>query len=160
MIDENSKALMREAIKLMRKAGVVDKTGGPFGAVIAKDGKIIASSGNSVVQDNDPSGHAEVNAIRKACKVLGTWDLSGCVMYTSCQCCPMCYSTAYWARLKAIYYGSPWGDYYDCFPQDFDIKEDLQKPIEKSAVPQIELLREEAAEVWDEFRKLPDGARY
>ena len=111
MIDENSKALMREAIKLMRKAGVVDKTGGPFGAVIAKDGKIIASSGNSVVQDNDPSGHAEVNAIRKACKVLGTWDLSGCVMYTSCQCCPMCYSTAYWARLKAIYYGSPWRDY-------------------------------------------------
>ena len=160
MIDENDKALMREAIKMMRKAGVVDKTGGPFGAVIAKDGKIIASSGNSVVQDNDPSGHAEVNAIRKACKALGTWDLSGCVMYTSCQCCPMCYSTAYWARLKAIYYGSPWGDYYDCFPQDLDIKEDLKRPIEKSAVPQVELLREEAAEVWDEFRKLPDGARY
>jgi tRNA(Arg) A34 adenosine deaminase TadA len=63
---------MREAIKLMRKAGVVDKTGGPFGAVIAKDGKIIASSGNSVVQDNDPSGHAEVNAIRKACKAMGS----------------------------------------------------------------------------------------
>ena len=151
---------MREAIKLMRKAGVVEKTGGPFGAVIAKDGKIIASSGNSVVQDNDPSGHAEVNAIRKACKVLGTWDLSGCVMYTSCQCCPMCYSSAYWARLKAIYYGSPWEDYCDYFPQGFEIKEDLQKPIEKSAVPQVELLREEAAEVWDEFRKLPDGARY
>jgi guanine deaminase len=143
MINENDKALMREAIKLMRKAVVVNETARPFGAVIAKDGKIIASSGTSVAEDNDPTGHAEVNAIRKACKVLGTWDLSGCVMYTSCQCCPMCYSTAYWARLKAIYYGSP--------------KEDLQKPIEKSSVPQVELLREEAAEVWGEFRKLSDG---
>lgn len=148
---------MREAIKLMRKALVVNETARPFGAVIVKGGKIIASSGTSVVEDNDPTGHAEVNAIRKACKVLGTWDLSGYVMYTSCQCCPMCYSTAYWARLKAIYYGSPWEDYCDSFPQGFDIKEDLQKPIEKSSVPQVELLREEDAEVWDEFRKLSSG---
>ena len=69
---------MREAIKVMREAGCIKKTGGPFGCVIAKDGKIIAAGGNSVVADNDPSAHAEVNTIRKACKALGTWDLSGC----------------------------------------------------------------------------------
>ena len=77
-------AFMREAIKVMRDAGVVNKTGGPFGAVIVKDGQVIAAAGNSVIQDNDPSAHAEVNAIRQACRTLDNWDLSGCVMYSSC----------------------------------------------------------------------------
>ena len=75
---EQDNEMMREAIKVMREAGCIKKTGGPFGCVIAKDGKIIAAGGNSVVADNDPSAHAEVNTIRKACKALGTWDLSGC----------------------------------------------------------------------------------
>ena len=97
MASDQDQTLMREAIRLMRDAGVVNKTGGPFGAVVAKDGEVVAAAGNSVVRDLDPSAHAEVNAIRAACKKLGTWDLSGCVMYTSCECCPMCYATAYWA---------------------------------------------------------------
>ena len=79
---QHDEALMREAIRQMREAGVVNKSGGPFGAVVAKDGEIVASAGNSVVRDLDPSAHAEVNAIRAACKKLGTWDLSDCVMYT------------------------------------------------------------------------------
>jgi tRNA(Arg) A34 adenosine deaminase TadA len=159
MATEQDRALMREAIKLMRDAGVIKKTGGPFGAVIAKDGQLIAASGNSVLQDHDPSAHAEVNAIRKACKALGTWDLSGCVMYTSCQCCPMCYSTAYWARLDRVYYAAAWEDYDDLF-SDRAISEDLKKPLAERHLPQEQLLHAEAVEVWKEFRSLPDGARY
>ena len=90
--------MMKAAIETMRKAGVVEKTGGPFGAVIVKYGKVIAAAGNTVIRDNDPSAHAEVNAIRQACRAIKNWDLSGCVMYSSCECCPMCYSAAYWAH--------------------------------------------------------------
>jgi len=160
MATEKEKEMMQEAIRLMREAGVVKKTGGPFGCIIVKDGKIVGVGGNTVTTENDPSGHGEVNAIRDACRNLGTWDLSDCVMYTSCQCCPMCYSTAYWARLQKIYYAAAWEDYYDCFPQDTDLKQDLEKPISESHVPQVQILREEALKVWDEFRLLPDGARY
>ena len=109
---------MREAIRMMRDAGVVNKTGGPFGAVIAKDGQVVAAAGNSVVRDLDPSAHAEVNAIRAACKKLGTWDLSGCVMYTSCECCPMCYATAYWAGIRTVFYAASWSDYSDLFSDE------------------------------------------
>jgi len=160
MITDSEKAMMREAIRLMREAGIVNKTGGPFGAIVVKDDKIVGIGGNTVISDNDPSGHAEVNAIRNACKTLGTWDLSDCVMYTSCQCCPMCYSTAYWARINKIYFAAAWADYYDCFAQDVDLKQDLEKPSEESDVPQVQILQDEALVVWDEFRKLPDGARY
>ena len=80
--------LMRVAIKIIHDA-LETGNGDPFGAVIAKDGKVVSSSGTTVLQDNDPTGHAEINAIRKACKVLVTWDLSDCILYTSCQCCPM-----------------------------------------------------------------------
>ena len=95
---------MRHAIKVMRDAGVVNKSGGPFGAVIVKHGKVIAAAGNSVIRDNDPSAHAEVNAIRQACRALKNWDLSGCVMYSSCECCPMCYSAAHLANIRSIFY--------------------------------------------------------
>ena len=91
---------MRQAIKLMRDAGIVNKIGGHFGAVIVKDGNVIAAAGNSVIKDNDPSAHAEVNAIRIACRTLDTWDISGCVMYSSCECFPICYSTAYWSNIR------------------------------------------------------------
>ena len=94
---------MRHAIKVMRDAGVVNKSGGPFGAVIVKHGKVIAAAGNTVIRDNDPSAHAEVNAIRQACRAIKNWDLSGCVMYSSCECCPMCYSAAYWANIRSIF---------------------------------------------------------
>ena len=99
MASDQDEAFMRRAIQVMRDAGVVNKTGGPFGALVVKDDQVIAAAGNSVVKDNDPSAHAEVNAIRQACQTLDNWDLSGCVMYSSCECCPMCYSTAYWANI-------------------------------------------------------------
>lgn len=159
MATELDLQMMRQAIRLMRNAGVVEKTGGPFGAVIAKDGRVIAASGNSVVKDLDPSAHAEVNAIRAACKALGTWDLSGCVMYTSCECCPMCYATAYWAGIRKVFYAAAWSDYSDLF-SDEAINSDMQKSRDGREIRLTQILEDEACAVWKEFRLLPDGARY
>lgn len=89
-ITEQDRQYMTQAIALMRKAGVVEKTGGAFGAVIVRDGEVLSATGNSVLRDNDPSAHAEVNAIRAACKKVGAPNLRGATMYTSCECCPMC----------------------------------------------------------------------
>ncbi len=150
---------MREAIFHMRQAGVVDKTGGPFGALIVLDGKIIATAGNSVMKDLDPTAHAEVNAIRKACRALGTVDLSGAILYTSCECCPMCYSAAYWSRISKIYYAASWNDYDDLF-DDSKINQDILKGYPKRLLAPQQMLQEEAQKVWKEFRAMPDGARY
>lgn len=156
---EQDRQYMRMAIDLMRKAGVVDKTGGPFGCVIVRDGEILAAAGNSVLKDNDPSAHAEVNAIRAACKKVGAPNIKGATMYTSCEPCPMCYSTAYWARVGKIYYAAAWTDYADLF-DDSNISTDMKKPYDERAVPVAPLLREDAQKVWLEFRKMPDGAKY
>ena len=103
-ITEQDKTFMREAIRLADES--VKNGGGPFGAVIVKDGEIVAGSANSVTIDNDPTAHAEVNTIRKACRKLGTFDLSDCVIYTSCEPCPMCLGAIYWAHISRIYYGN------------------------------------------------------
>ncbi len=156
---EKDRDHMRHAIELMRKAGVVEKTGGPFGCVIVRDGQVLAATGNSVLRDNDPSAHAEVNAIRAACKKVNAPNLKGAVMYTSCEPCPMCYSTAYWARIGRIYYAAAWTDYADLF-DDSNISMDMKKSNAERAVPVEPLLRDEAQKVWLEFRKMPDGAKY
>lgn len=150
---------MRQAIALMRKAGIVDKTGGPFGCVIVRDGEVLAATGNSVLRDNDPSAHAEVNAIRAACKKVGAPHIKGATMFTSCECCPMCYATAYWARVSKIYYAAAWTDYADLF-DDSNIGQDMKRPYAKRTVPLMPLLRNEAQQVWQEFRKMPDRAKY
>ena len=152
-------AMMREAIRQMREAGVVDKTGGPFGAVVVKDGEVVSIAGNSVIRDKDPTAHAEVNAIREACRVLDTWDLTGCVLYTSCECCPMCYSTAYWAGIRKVFYAASWSDYSDLF-SDQAINEDMKKGRDDREIRMTQILQDEACVVWQEFRLLPDGARY
>lgn len=103
-MEEKQKEFMRRAILLSEQS--VRKGGGPFGAVIAKDGEIIAEASNSVTIDNDPTAHAEVNCIRKATARLGTFDLSGCDIYTSCEPCPMCLGAIYWAHLDRIYYAN------------------------------------------------------
>ena len=159
MASEQDRRLMREAIRLMREAGVVHKTGGPFGAVIARDGQVVAAAGNSVVRDRDPTAHAEINAIRAACNVLGTWDLSGCVLYSSCECCPMCYSAAYWAGIRSVFYAAAWSDYADLF-SDQAINDDLQQPGDQRQIQLTQILQDEARAVWTDFRLLRDGARY
>jgi tRNA(Arg) A34 adenosine deaminase TadA len=142
MITELDKQFMREAIRLANES--VNRGGGPFGAVIVKDGKVIAGSSNSVTIDNDPTAHAEVNTIREACRRLGTFDLSGCTIYTSCEPCPMCLVAIYWARISRIFYGNNRKDARDIqFADDF-IYEELERPLGNRTVPIIPLLRDEA----------------
>ncbi|ABD07516.1 Twin-arginine translocation pathway signal [Rhodopseudomonas palustris HaA2] len=158
-ITEQDRQHMTQAIALMRKAGVVEKTGGAFGAVIVRDGEVLAATGNSVLRDNDPSAHAEVNAIRAACKKVGAPNLRGATMYTSCECCPMCYATAYWARLDRIFFAASWTDYADLF-DDSNIGADMKNPYAKRKVRIAQMMRSDAQKVWQEFRTLPDRARY
>ena len=114
--------IMQRAIDLASES--VKKGGGPFGAVVVKDGKVIAESANSVTPDNDPTAHAEVNAIRLACKKLGTFMLDGCEIYASCEPCPMCLGAIYWAHIKTIYYAGTRSDAAKAgFDDDFIYRE-------------------------------------
>jgi len=122
MAHQYNEIFMRRAIELSELASLIKKTGGVFGAVIVKDGKIIGEGYNQVIKENDPSWHAEMHAIREACKKIGSPHLTGCVLYTSAEPCPMCLSASYWAHLDHIYYGArvedalKYGDF-----QDYDI---------------------------------------
>ena len=157
-ITEQDKVFMREAIRLADES--VKNGGGPFGAVIVKDGEIVAGSSNSVTIDNDPTAHAEVNTIRKACRKLGTFDLSGCVIYTSCEPCPMCLGAIYWAHLDRIYYGNTRKDAADIdFADDF-IYTELDKDLSKRSVPFIPLLRKEALTSFKLWSEKEDKAEY
>lgn len=142
---------MRLAIAMSEK-NVLESLGGPFGAVVVKDGKIIAKSGNKVTTTNDPTAHAEVSAIRMACKKLQTFDLSGCVIYTSCEPCPMCLSAIYWARIEVIYYANTKTDAAAIGFDDQFIYEEIAKPMHLRKVPVNQLLRNEALaafKLWD-----------
>jgi guanine deaminase len=156
---EQDREYMRLALKQMRQAGVIDKTGGPFGAVVVLNGKILATAGNSVMRDNDPSAHAEVNAIREACRKTGSPHIDNATLYSSCEPCPMCYSTAYWARVGKIFYAASYADYADLF-DDSNIAKDMTFPYEQRHVALQQILRPDAQTVWEEFRKMPDRARY
>ena len=157
-ITEQDKEYMREAIRLANDS--VKNGGGPFGAVIVKDGEIVAGSANSVTIDNDPTAHAEVNTIRKACQKLGTFDLSDCVIYTSCEPCPMCLGAIYWARIKKVFYGNTKKDAADInFADDFIYKE-LEQHKEDRIVPAIPLLRREALKTFRAWRDKKDKVEY
>ena len=157
-ITEQDKTFMREAIRLADES--VQNGGGPFGAVIVRDGEIIAGSANSVTRDNDPTAHAEVNTIRQACRKLGTFDLSDCVIYTSCEPCPMCLGAIYWARIDRIYYGNTRKDARDIdFADDF-IYEELDRPMSERTVPIIPMLRDEALESFRLWSEKEDKTEY
>lgn len=125
----NSKDFIELAIRIANEN--IDNGGGPFGAVIVKDGEIISTSGNSVTKDLDPTAHAEVNAIRKACEKLNTYDLSGCEIYASCEPCPMCLGAIYWARIDALYFAATKHDAANADFSDAFIYEEIEKPIHK-----------------------------
>lgn len=149
---------MRRAIALATES--VRNGGGPFGAVIVKGGKIIAEAANSVTIDSDPTAHAEVNAIRKACRELGSFDLSGCTVYTSCEPCPMCLGAIYWAHLDAIYYGNNREDAAEVgFDDDFIYKE-IEKPMAQRTTPIRQLLQAEALNSFIEWRDKADKTKY
>ena len=129
--------------------------GGPFGAVIVKDGKFIAGSANKVTSTNDPTAHAEVSAIRLACTALGTFDLSGCVVYTSCEPCPMCLGAIYWARIETIYYANTKTDAENIGFSDKFIYDELEKPMDKRTLPVVQLMRDEALEAFKLWETSP-----
>jgi len=159
---EKHEEFMRRAIANSRKAGVDQKTGGAFGAVVVdRDGKIIGEGTNQVVGQNDPTWHAEMEAIRRACAAVKKFKLDGCILYTSAEPCPMCLATSYWANLDGIFYGATVEDSktYGNFDDDF-IYAQLDKPVEDRAMSETELLRPEAVEVWKEYAARTDKTDY
>ena len=134
---------MRMAIKLAEQ-NVKESIGGPFGAVIVKDGQVIAESSNRVIQQNDPTAHAEISAIRLACRQLGTYNLQGCIMYTSCEPCPMCLGAIYWANIGTIYYGNTKADAAAIGFDDHFIYKEMALPMPQRKLPIVQLLRDEA----------------
>ena len=134
--------------------------GGPFGAIIVRQGKIVGTGANHVTSDNDPTAHAEVVAIRDACKNLGTFQLDDCEIYTSCEPCPMCLAAIYWARLKAIYYANTRKDAADIgFDDDF-LYEELKKNLEERSLPIHQLDKSNALKVFDERKRKTDKIEY
>ncbi len=149
---------MNQQEKFMTKAielsiASVKNGGGPFGAVIVKDGEIIATNSNSVTQDNDPTAHAEVNAIRAAAKKLGSFDLSGCEIYSSCEPCPMCLGAIYWAKLDKLYFANTKKDAKDIGFDDSFIYEEIDKPFAERKIITKQMMREKAIlafKLWNE----------
>lgn len=150
---------MREAIRESRE-GMQENDGGPFGAIVVKDGKIVGRGHNRVLATNDPTAHAEVVAIRDACKNLGTFQLDDCEVYTSCEPCPMCLGAIYWARPKRVFFGCTRTDAADIeFDDDF-IYAEITVPLEQRKIPMIPLLREEALEVFRAWQTKGDKTLY
>lgn len=134
--------------------------GGPFGAVIVKDGKIVAEGSNCVTLNNDPTAHAEVTTIRKACTALNTFDLSGCEIYTSCEPCPMCLSAIYWARIERIYYGCNKVDAKNIGFDDSFIYEQIELKPELRSIPSSQVLHTEALEAFRMWTDKEDKIEY
>ncbi len=134
---------LRRAIALATQ-NVVSGAGGPFAAVIARDGRIVGEGVNSVTAANDPTAHGEINAIRAAAKALGTFTLAGCQLYTSCEPCPMCMAAAYWARIDAIYYGASAADAARVGFDDAFLYQELCKDKAARTLPATQLLGDEA----------------
>ncbi len=154
----NNEQLMRRAIALSIES--VNSGGGPFGAVIARNGEIVAEGSNNVTLHHDPTAHAEVSAIREACRKLETFDLSGCNIYTSCEPCPMCLGAIYWAHIDKIYYANDRRDAADIgFDDDFIYQEIALKPTERTKPSEI-LLREEAIEAFKQWEAKADKTEY
>lgn len=133
---------MRRAIELA-EVNASSVSGGPFGAVVVKDGKIVAEAANTVTVDNDPTAHAEVNAIRTACRNLGTFDLSGCEMYASCEPCPMCFAACYWAHISKVYYAADRTDADAAGFSDDMIYREISGPVDGRTVPFERIMAEE-----------------
>jgi tRNA(Arg) A34 adenosine deaminase TadA len=158
-MQEQQKTFMHRAIELSRQK-MEENCGGPFGAIVVKDGRIIGEGWNQVTSGNDPTAHAEVTAIRTACKTLGNFKLDGCEIYTSCEPCPMCLAAIYWARIGKIYYANTRKDAAAIgFDDDFLYRE-ISLPEAERALPAQRLLAEEAKNVFDSWMKKTDKTAY
>jgi guanine deaminase len=150
---------MRRAIALALE-NVRSGSGGPFGAVIAKGGRVIAEGANRVTLSNDPTAHAEIVAIREACRVLRNFELAGCELYTSCEPCPMCLGAIYWARPARVFYAGAAADAAAAGFDDAMIYEELKRPPESRRIPMIPLLRDESLAVFALWKQQPNKATY
>lgn len=150
---------MREAIQLSID-NVKSGNGGPFGAVVVKEGKIIARGANQVTASNDPTAHAEVVAIREACRVLGSFQLDGCEIYTSCEPCPMCLGAIYWARPDRIYYANSKEDAAAISFDDQFIYEEIARPISERQLFTRQMLREEALTAFNQWQESTKKIEY
>lgn len=150
---------MNEYMKMadkLAKQNIITNDGGPFGAVIVKDGKVVGSGNNHVIANNDPTAHAEIMAIRNACQTLNTFDLSGCELYTSCYPCPMCLSAIIWANIKTVYYGNTKEDAANIGFRDDMIYKYLEnlttKNGDETILKIIALNREETIKTFENFK--------
>jgi guanine deaminase len=134
--------------------------GGPFAAVVVKDGKVVAEGVNSVTADNDPTAHAEVVAIRAACRELGTFELTGCEIFTSCEPCPMCLGAIYWARPVCVFFGSGADDAATAGFDDAFIYAEIQRPHGERKIPMIQVMRHEALAAFHAWRAKNDKIHY
>lgn len=150
---------MQQAIALAVE-NVRSGNGGPFGAVVVRDGKLIAAGANQVTSTNDPTAHAEVVAIRAACQALGDFQLTGCTVYTSCEPCPMCLAAIYWARCEAIFFGCSAADAAAAGFDDSFLYEEVKRTIEQRSIPTTRLLADEAMETFDTWRAQTDKIEY
>lgn len=152
------KELMREAIRLSEENVV--NGGGPFGAVIARDGEVIATGVNRVTAAHDPTAHAEVNAIREACRKLNTYDLNGCVIYSSCEPCPMCLGAIYWAHLDKLFFGNNKTDAKKIGFDDSFIYDELELPRDRRRLPSRVMLSDEAIRAFEMWMQKADKIEY
>jgi tRNA(Arg) A34 adenosine deaminase TadA len=152
-------SFMREAIRLSRE-GMEKNEGGPFGCIVVKDGKIVGRGNNKVSSSNDPTAHAEVTAIRDACRNLGTFQLSGCDIYTSCEPCPMCLGAIYWARPDRVFFANTRHDAAAIGFDDSMIYEEMALDMALRKIPLRSLCREEALDVFRAWKEKDDKTLY
>lgn len=150
---------MRMAIELGRN-GVLNNIGGPFGAVVVRNGEVVGRGWNKVTSTNDPTAHAEVTAIRDACARLGTFQLDDCVIYTSCEPCPMCLGAIYWARPKQIYFAASRRDAAAIDFDDDHIYEEMSTPLTERQIPITQICREEALDLFNHWTDKEDKRLY
>lgn len=154
-----TKDFMQKAIELSNE-GMNNNEGGPFGAIVVKDGVIVGQGNNQVTSSNDPTAHAEIVAIRDACKNLGTFQLEGCEIYTSCEPCPMCLGAIYWSRPNKIYYANTRKDATAIGFDDSFIYDEFNVDIQDRKIPMIQLSREEAIKVFEQWNLKKDKVEY
>ncbi|MBT0608630.1 nucleoside deaminase [Aequorivita echinoideorum] len=159
MISERDSYFIKRAIQLAEE-GMKSNAGGPFGAVIVKNDKIIAEGFNQVTSSNDPTAHAEVVAIRKACDKLKSFQLEDCIVYTSCEPCPMCLGAIYWARPKAVFYACTKEDAAAIGFDDHFIYEEIEKDIENRRIKFINMERAEGVKVFEQWAKKEEKTEY
>ncbi len=149
---------LQEAIRLADES--IANGGGPFGAVVVKDGRIIGRGNNRVTLNNDPTAHAEVQAIRDACLELGDFQLTGCELYVNCEPCPMCLAAAYWARVDAIYFAATAADAAEAGFDDVVIKQEILREPSERHLPILQALREQALPTFAHWQELEDKINY